>query len=224
MKRKVTVLALAGLIPLFGMAAPTRFRAEVKPIGLITSGDVEDFGVRYFDGATTYSEIIDGENSYLGIAEVGVEFDAGFCFIDLLVGGGGTANGGFASGLLTADVGCRFKLDEEGTLAMGPFIGAIMATETEWEVREDGDEGTADLDGFSGLKAGVKLTAGWHYVSIIVEGGYARFGYDLSADNPGAWQYTRDDGATWIPLNAVGNEVEIEMDGFYGLIGACLHF
>lgn len=223
MRKRVIMLMLAGLVPVVGFSkvGPMRFRTEIKPIGGILSSDIDELGIRYTRGGWMYSETIDGSGSYMGTIQIGLELDTAPCFIDLLFGGGLVGNEGFGSGLFTGDIGFRFKLDKEGTFAIGPFFGVIVPTDAEWEVRSDGDEGTMDLTGNTGIQGGIKLTGGWENFCLVLQLGYAQYGYDMDADNPGDWEVRRDNG-TWLPYASADHE--IEMDGFFGQFGVTAQF
>jgi len=217
--KTLTLRILTGLIPVVGMATePVRFRAEFKPVGGLISPDIDEKGARVTVGAITYAETIDGEGSYYGTAQVGIEADAKICYIDVLAGGGLLANGVFAGGLFTGDVGCRFKLNEAGTLALGPYIGVVVPGDTELEV---GDE-TLELSGSSGVQGGLKFTASWEFISFVFQAGYADFSYDAKPDDSTlAWEYTENDGDTWMPW--AGDE-ELDMSGFFGQCGVSIQF
>lgn len=202
-------------------AGPVSFRAEIKPIGVINSPDNDGLGVRYSDFGGSYSELLDGSASYLGTVQLGLELDASVCYFDLLVGGGFSGNGGFAGGLFTGDVGCRFKINKAGTFAIGPFFGFISPVDTEWEAWGGQNEGTIDMQGNPGIQGGLKLTGGWKHVGLVLQLGYAQYGYDLSADNPWDWEIQQDNGG-WVPY--VFADKEIKMDGFFGQFGVSVQF
>ncbi|GEM_PF-1147335 len=206
-RTKLILLVLAGLIPVVGVAeGPVKFRAELKPLGGLISPDIDGKEARYSSGLTTYTETFDGSGSYYGTAQVGIEVDAKICYIDVLAGGGGVANGGFAGGLFTGDVGCRFKLNEAGTLALGPYIGVVVPGDTEWEVFDE----TLELSGNSGVQGGIKLTAGWEHINFLLQAGYADFSYDVTREDiTVGWNYYPD---------------ELDMSGFFGQFGVSLQF
>ena len=223
MKKCIALLVVAGLVPVSLMAGPARFRAEIKPLGVLSSSDIDDKGIRYDGGFYTYSETLDGTGSYYGTAQLGVEIDTGIGYLDILGGGGVFANGGFAGGLLVGDIGYRFKLNESGTLAIGPFFGIVVPGDSEWEL-DDEDE-SVDLKGSGGFQGGVKFTGGWEHVSFIVQVGYADFSYDMEPEgNLADWEYTENGGATWTSWNLVGDEPELDMAGLFGEFGVSIQF
>jgi hypothetical protein len=223
MKKWMQSILVTGLLSAGAVAenGPVRFRVELKPIGGITSSDLDGLGIQYTTGSFSYSETIDGSASYMGTLQVGLEINAKPCYIDFLAGGGFTGNEAFGSGLFTGDIGVRFKLNEAGTIAFGPFFGVIVPTDAEWEVREDGDEGTMDMNGNTGWQGGVKLTGGWEQFSLVLQLGYADYGYDFDANNPGDWRIRRDDGP-WQSYASANKEVD--MAGFFGQFGVTAQF
>lgn len=222
MKRWMLGMALAGVL-VGGVSAedeqpPVRFRVELKPIGGIVSSDLDGLGVR----RNGYGEYLDGYSSYQGTAQLGIQINALPCYFDVLVGGGGVGNGGFASGLLVGDIGCRFKLNKAGTLALGPFFGAIVPGDTEWELDEySSNDDSIDMKGNAGVQGGLKFTGGWTHVSFILAVGYAQYGYDFDTNETG-WEITRDSADTWESYSTADKEVD--MSGFFGQFGVSVQF
>ncbi len=226
--RNTKMVMLVGLVVALSLtshADRVRFCAEVKPLGGLSSSDLDDKGIGVVYGPYAYSEEIDGTGSYYGSLQVGVEIDAEICYVDLLVGGGLFGNGAFGAGFAAGDIGCRFKLTESGSLALGPYLGVIVPGDTEWDVDVSGTDETMELSGSSGLEGGVKMTYDIGMLGVVLQLGYADFSYDLNPDNPYVnWFYTDNGGYTWTSFSAIGNEAEIDMSGFYGQFGATFRF